>query len=71
MPDGFSDMLSQVPASVADQAVSFFKDLFSMDFIMESFAHAMRTTYTVSIILMIIGALLALAVSGKIRKKRS
>ena len=71
MPDGFSDMLGQVPASVADQVVSFFKDLFSMDFIMESFAHAMRTTYTVSIILMIIGALLALAVSGKIRKKRS
>jgi hypothetical protein len=38
---------------------------------MESFAHAMRTTYAVSIILMIIGALPALAVSGKIRKKRS
>jgi EmrB/QacA subfamily drug resistance transporter len=71
MPDGFSDMLGQLPASVADQAAAFFKDLFNMDFIMESFAHAMRTTYTVSIILMIIGALLALAVSGKIRKKRS
>ncbi len=71
MPEGFNEMLGQAPASVADQIGTFFKDLFSLDFLMDSFAHAMRTTFTVSIILMIVGALLALAVRGGIRRRGS
>jgi hypothetical protein len=70
MPDGVTEMLNQVPASVADQVTAFFRDLFSLDFIMGEFVRAMRTTYGFSIILMVIGAALALAVSGRIRKKR-
>ena len=50
---------------------TFFKDLFSKDFIMGEFAHAMRMTYFFSITLMAVGALLALGVSGRIKKKRA
>ena len=71
MPDNVAGMLSQMPASVAEQVTGFFKDLFSLDFIMGEFAHAMRTTYFFSIVLMIVGGLLALAVSGRIKKKRA
>jgi len=70
MPDELTSILGQAPVSMADQVAAFFKDLFSMDFIMGEFAHAMRTTYVFSIALMIVGALLALAVRGRIRKKR-
>jgi EmrB/QacA subfamily drug resistance transporter len=70
MPAGAQDMLSQVPASLRDQVIAFFKDLFSLDFIMTEFTRAMRSTYTVSIILMLIGAGLALFVSGSVKKKR-
>jgi hypothetical protein len=70
MPDELTSTLGQVPASMADQVAAFFKDLFSMDFMMGEFARAMRTTYVFSIVLMIVGALLALAVRGQIRKKR-
>jgi hypothetical protein len=40
-----------------------------MDFIMGEFAHAMRTTYFFSIILMVVGGLLALAVSARVKKE--
>jgi EmrB/QacA subfamily drug resistance transporter len=67
MPSQFQGMLSQLPA----QAVEFFKSLFSRDFIMGEFVHAMRTTYMVSIVLVLVGALLCLAVSGRIKKRRT
>lgn len=70
MSAGLGDLLAQVPASAADQIVAFFKDFFSVDFVMAEFARAMRTTYLFSIILMVVGAGLALAVSGRIRKGR-
>jgi EmrB/QacA subfamily drug resistance transporter len=70
MPAGAQNMLSQVPASMQAQATAFFKDVFNMDFIMSEFTHAMRTTYFFSIILMLLGAGLALFVSGKVRNKR-
>ncbi len=63
-------MIAQVPASMPDQVIAFFKDLFGLDYIMGEFARAMRTTYLVSIVLMVIGAALALFVSGRIRKKK-
>jgi EmrB/QacA subfamily drug resistance transporter len=66
MPSQFQGMLSQLPA----QAVDFFRELFSKDFIMGQFVHAMRTTYLVSIILVLVGAGLCLAVSGHIKQKR-
>jgi EmrB/QacA subfamily drug resistance transporter len=71
MPDSVSGAFSQMPDSVATQVTDFFRDLFSMDFIMGEFAHAMRTTYLFSIILMVVGALCALAVRGQVKKKRA
>jgi EmrB/QacA subfamily drug resistance transporter len=70
MPAGSEEFLSQVPASMQQQVVAFFRDLFDMDFIMSAFTHAMRTTYFFSIVLMLIGAALALLVSNKSRSKR-
>jgi mannose/fructose/N-acetylgalactosamine-specific phosphotransferase system component IID len=67
MPQGVTDTISQLPASVAAQVQAFFKDLFSMDSIMIDFAHAMRTTYLLSIILVVVGAILALAVTSRKR----
>lgn len=71
MPEGVTDMLAQVPPSVADQAKAYFQDLFSMDFIIGEFARAMRTTYVFSVVLMVAGALLVLGVSGHIKRKRA
>lgn len=71
MPDSVSSMLSQMPESVATQVTNFFRDLFNMDFIMGEFARAMRTTYFFSIILMVVGGLLALAVSGGFKRRRA
>jgi EmrB/QacA subfamily drug resistance transporter len=65
MPSGFQEMVAQLPA----EAITFFKELFSADFIMGNFVHAMRTTYLFSIILVLVGAALCLAVSGRIKKK--
>lgn len=67
MPAQFQGMLAQLPA----QAVEFFKGLFSKEFIMGEFVHAMRTTYVVSIVLVLVGALLCLAVSGRVKKRRT
>lgn len=53
---------------MADQATAFFKDLFSVDLVMGEFARAMRTTYVLSVILMVIGALLALVVRARLKK---
>ena len=69
MPDDVAGIMSQLPASAVEKVAAFFKDLFSPEFIMGEFAHAMRTTYFFSIILMIVGGLLALAVGGRIKKK--
>lgn len=69
MPEEIAGMLAQVPDSMAGQVTAFFKDLFSMDFVMGEFARAMRTTYIISIALVLLGALLALAVSGRLKKK--
>ena len=71
MPSGVTDMLKQLPESAATQVTAFFKDLFNVNFLMGEFAHAMRTTYFFSIVLMIVGALLALAVSGRVKKQRA
>lgn len=71
MPDEIAGLMAQVPPSVADQVTDFFRDLFNIDFLLGEFAHAMRTTYFFSIILMVVGGLLALAVSGRIKKKRT
>jgi EmrB/QacA subfamily drug resistance transporter len=65
MPSGFQEMVAQLPA----EAITFFKELFSADFIMGNFVHAMRTTYLFSIILVLVGAALCLAMSGRIKKK--
>jgi hypothetical protein len=69
MPERVTDLLGQVPASVADQATAFFRDLFGGDFVMGEFARAMRTTYVFSILLVFSGAALALAVSGRVRRR--
>ena len=70
LPEGVARSLSQMPASVAGQVADFFRDLFSMDFIMGEFAHAMRTTYLFSVIIMVVGALLATAVSARVKRTR-
>ena len=58
-----ADLLAQAPPQMADQIGRFFRQLFDMDFLMGEFARAMRTTYVFSIVLMIVGALVALAVA--------
>jgi mannose/fructose/N-acetylgalactosamine-specific phosphotransferase system component IID len=69
MPAEVTSMLDKMPASVADQVKAFFKDVFSMDSIMSDFAHAMRTTYLVSIGLVCVGAGLALVVRNRARSQ--
>jgi hypothetical protein len=69
MPDSVTSMLSQMPAAVAEQAKALFKDLFNMDSIMSDYVHAMRTTYLFSIILVGVGAILALAVAASKRSR--
>lgn len=71
LPDSVASLLSHLPEAVAKKIVTFFLDLFNLDFIMDQFAHGMRTAYLFSIMLMIVGALLALAVSGRVRKQRA
>ena len=71
LPAGAAEMLGQMPAAAADQVTAFFKDVFSLDSMMAEFARAMRTTYLFSIILVFVGAVLVLAVSGSIRRKKS
>ncbi|MBC7292748.1 MAG: hypothetical protein H5T84_01350, partial [Thermoleophilia bacterium] len=58
IPAGMGNLISQVPA----QAASFFKELLDPRFIMSEFVHAMRTTYLFSIVLMLVGAGLAVFV---------
>ncbi len=70
MPDTVTSMLGQLPESVAAQVTDFFKDLFSMDFILGEFARAMRTTYVFSVVLVVVGALFALGVRSTLRKRR-
>jgi MFS family permease len=65
MPDSVTSALAQMPASVAEQVKTFFKDVFNMDAIMSDYVHAMRTTYLFSIILVGVGAILALTVTAR------
>jgi EmrB/QacA subfamily drug resistance transporter len=65
MPPQFKEMLSQLPASAADQVTAFFKELFDPQFILGEFARAMRTTYVFSIVLMVLGGLFALALTSR------
>jgi MFS family permease len=68
MPSSVTKILSGLPESVASQLVSSFKSLFSLDFIMGEFSRAMRTTYVFSIILMVLGAVLALFVRSRLKQ---
>lgn len=70
MPEGVQQMLSQVPASMAEQVAAFFRDLFSLEVILGEFVRAMRTTYLVSIVLVLLGAAISLAVKGRAQKAR-
>jgi EmrB/QacA subfamily drug resistance transporter len=65
MPQEAADLLARLPDSVANQMTDFFSGLFDPAFIMGEFARAMRTTYLFSIVLMLVGGLVALAVSGR------
>lgn len=71
MSQGMSDLMAQAPVQMREQIGEFFRELFSMDFLMGEFAHAMRTTYICSIVLMLVGALVALGVAKlKPRQRR-
>lgn len=70
LPDGLDQMLIQVPPATADQVTAFFKDLFDPQIILAEFVHAMQTTYMVSIVLVLVGAALSLAVRGQTKKAR-
>jgi MFS family permease len=71
MPEGAADILGGLPASAAEHVSVFFRDVFGLDVIMSEFAHAMRTTYLFSIILVSVGAILALLVGGSIKRSKS
>ncbi len=68
LPSGMQEMLAQAPASVAEQITKFFSQLFSPEFLMTEFARAMRTTYIFSIVLMLIGAGLALLIRNRVKR---
>jgi EmrB/QacA subfamily drug resistance transporter len=71
MPSGVSDLLKAMPDSMAEKVVAFFKELFGIDYILGEFARGMRTAYFFSIILMVAGGMLALAVGGRVKKQRA
>jgi EmrB/QacA subfamily drug resistance transporter len=71
LPDSVAHVLSQLPESVAKKVVDFFIDLFNLDFLVDKFAHGMRTAYFCAIILMVVGAVLTLAVSGRVKNQRA
>jgi len=64
LPKEASDMLAQAPAGVAEQVGAFFRDLFTGEF-----AHAMRTTYLFSIILVFAAAMLVLALRSRAKEQ--
>ena len=68
IPSGVQEMLAQAPASVAEQITMFFSQLFNPEFLMTEFAQAMRTTYIFSIVLMLIGAGLALLIRNRVKR---
>jgi hypothetical protein len=68
LPSGMQEMLAQAPSSVAEQITAFFSRLFSPEFLMAEFARAMRTTYVFSIVLMLIGAGLALLIRNRAQR---
>jgi len=70
IPEKAAELLSQIPASVADKVVAYFQDVFSIDAIMTEFAQAMRTTYLFSVILVLVGAVLCLAVGRRLPRGR-
>ncbi len=69
LPADVQQMLDQAPASVAGQISEFFQHLFDPEFLMREFAHAMQTTYVLSIIITLVGAGLALALRNHVRQK--
>jgi len=60
LPQEAADMLAGLPPAVAEQVEAFFMGLFR-----EEFAHAMRTTYLFSIILVFVGAMLVLVLRSR------
>jgi len=65
MPPEVKSMLSQAP----QQAVDYMKNLFSADFFMGEFARAMRTTMVVAVLILAVGALLALLISNHVQQR--
>lgn len=64
LPPELQTMVASLPA----QALDFFKNLFSREFFMEEFAHAMRTTILVSIFILFAGSLLALLIKSHVAR---
>ncbi len=71
LPSGVTDLLDAMPDSMAEKVVAFFRELLGIDYILGEFARGMRTAYFFSIVLMVAGGLLALAVSGRVKKTRA
>ncbi len=70
MSDALGSLFPSLPPSSEAQMAAFFKELFSMDFLMGEFARAMRTTYIFSIVLVVIGALVALPIRSQLKRRR-
>ncbi len=64
LPPQLREMVAQLPP----QALAFFQKLFSREFFMEQFARAMRTTILVAIIILPVGAVLALLIRSHVTR---
>jgi EmrB/QacA subfamily drug resistance transporter len=69
MPAAIKDLLAQVPANMVQQVTDFFKDLFSRATIMGDYVQAMRTTFIVAIVVLLVGSLVALLIRSHVAKK--
>ena len=69
MPAAIKDLLAKVPANMVQQVTNFFKDIFSRATIMGEYVLAMRTTFIVAIVVLLVGALVALLIRNHVVKK--
>ena len=63
-PAGIKDMMAQVPPQVADLV----REIFSRDLIMGEFVRAMKTTFLASMIVLVVGSLVALLIRSHVAK---
>ena len=68
-PAAIKDLLAQVPAGMVQQVTDFFKDIFSRATIMGEYVQAMQATFMVAIVVLLLGAAVALLIRNHVAER--